>query len=291
MIKSILVPAPGGETDAASFAAALAVARRFAAHIDALHVRFDPVEIAVATAAGDGTGAGGAMLQELIDQLEQDAQEREAKARATFAAFCAREVLPLAEVAGTDRGVSAQWHVETGQEARWIASYGITADLIVASRGAPNDDAVARSTLEALLLETGRPLLIPAAAGFPAGELQRIAIGWKATPQAAHAIAGAMPFLTGAKEVRVMTVEEESGRRDDDERLVRYLAWHGVSAVAERLTPGPQGAAETLVAAAAAASQLLVMGGYGHTRLREWVFGGFTQRVLAEAPLAVLLAH
>src|SRR6185437_5142537 len=77
MIKTILVPAQGGESDRAAFAAALAIARPFAAHIDALHVRLDPVEIAVATAAGDGTGAGGAMVQQLIDQLEQEAGERE----------------------------------------------------------------------------------------------------------------------------------------------------------------------------------------------------------------------
>jgi len=86
-------------------------------------------------------------------------------------------------------------------------------------------------------------------------------------------------------------VEEEEGRRDGVERLVGYLAWHGVKAAAERLVPGPHGPAETLLAAASAKAELLVMGGYGHTRLREWVFGGFTQHVLDDAAMAVLMAH
>ncbi len=88
-----------------------------------------------------------------------------------------------------------------------------------------------------------------------------------------------------------MSVEEEEGRRDDADRLVQSLAWHGFAATAERLTPGPREAAETLIAAACAKSELLVLGGYGHSRLREWVFGGFTQRILADAPLPVLIAH
>jgi nucleotide-binding universal stress UspA family protein len=287
MIKTILVPATGNQTDAACCAAALAVARAFAAHIDALHVRIDPVEVAVAMSAD---GAGGTLLEGIIDGLTRDADQGEAKARSRFDEFCMREELPIvAAPAGMSAKPSAQWHVETGQETRWMASYGMTADLVVASRGIPGDNAVARSNLEALLLETGRPLLIPAAA--PPRLAERIAVAWKPTPQAARAVAYAMPFMARAKEVAVLTVEEEEGRQDGAERLVGYLAWHGVKAVAERIAPGPHGPAEALLAAASARAELLVMGGYGHTRLREWVFGGFTQRVLADAPLPVLLAH
>jgi hypothetical protein len=100
-----------------------------------------------------------------------------------------------------------------------------------------------------------------------------------------------MPFLTRTKEIVVLTVEEEEGRPDDADRLARSLAWHGLAATVERLTPGAHGAAETLLAAVSTKAGLLVMGGYGHSRIGEWVFGGFTQRVLADAPLPVLIAH
>jgi nucleotide-binding universal stress UspA family protein len=289
MIKTILVPATSNETDMATFAAALQVARSFAAHLDVLHVRIDTVEVAVAMAAD--IGGGGSVPPGLIEQLEQEVREREANAQRSFAGFCAREGLTLASSPADGRTKpSAQWHVETGQEPRWMAAYGTTADLIVASRGS-GDDFTLRSILEAVLLETGRPLLIPSAGAPAAMMAEKIAIAWKPTPEAARAVALAMPFLARAKEIVVMTVEEEEGRRDDADRLVRGLAWHGLSANVERLTPGPHGAAETLLAAASSKAGLLVMGGYGHSRLREWVFGGFTQRILAEAPLPVLIAH
>ena len=173
-----------------------------------------------------------------------------------------------------------------------MATYGVAADLIVAPR-ASGEEVAARATLEAVLLDTGRPMLIPAASAMPAA-LDRIAIAWKPTPQAARAVALAMPFLTRAKEILVVAVEEQAAQVDqgaDADRLVRNLAWHGLAATTERLTPGPAGAAATLLTAIAGRADLLVMGGYGHSRLREWVFGGFTQHVLADAPLPVLIAH
>src|SRR6266404_5645897 len=172
MIKTILVPATGNETDAATFAAAYQVARPFSAHIDALHIRLDPVAIAVAMTSDAG---GGALTAGLLEQLEHDAREREAKAQRVFAEFCGREGLVIgADPAAAKTRASAQWHVETGQEPRWVATYGLTADLIVASRDTAND-AAARSTLEAVLLEAGRPLLIPSAAALSATWAERVA--------------------------------------------------------------------------------------------------------------------
>jgi nucleotide-binding universal stress UspA family protein len=100
-----------------------------------------------------------------------------------------------------------------------------------------------------------------------------------------------MPFLAHAAEVTILTVEEEDGQRDEGARLIRYLGWHGITVRSERLTAGSDGAAATLLSVAKAKCGLLVMGGYGHTRLREWVFGGFTQYALDHAELPILMAH
>jgi nucleotide-binding universal stress UspA family protein len=297
MIKTILVAATGNDSDAAIFAAALAIARPFAAHLDVLHVRLDPVEIVVAMTTDAG---GGALTAGLIEQLEQDSREREAKARENFTRFCAAAGLALstAPPAGATpmpsaELPSAEWHVETGDEPRWTAAYGVASDLIVAPRAADKDGG-ARPTLEAVLLESGRPLMIPAASAMPAS-FERIAIAWKPTPQAARAVAAAMPFLARAKEIVVMTVEDSEAasptEHRDTDRLVRNLAWHGIAATTALLKPGPEGAGATLLSSAANRADLLVMGGYGHSRLREWVFGGVTQLVLADAPLPVLIAH
>jgi nucleotide-binding universal stress UspA family protein len=288
MIKTILVPATGNDTDLLSFRTALQVARQFGAHIDVLHVRLDPIEIAVAIAAESG---GGVLVEGVIEQLEKDTATREANSKRLFEEFCAGEKLTLLDAPTPDAkpAASAQWHVETGDEARWMTGYGMAADLIIAGRD-DNGGITARSMLEAALLETGRPLLIPDGV-VPATVIGgTVAIGWKPTPQAARAVAAAMPFLAHAKQVIVITVEEEDGSADAD-RLVRSLAWHGIQASAERLAPDGRDAAEILLSAAAEKASFLVMGGYGHSRVREWVFGGFTQRVLEQAPLPVLMAH
>ena len=293
MIKTILVAATGTQSDAASFAAALAIARPFAAHLDVLHVRLDAIAVAVAMSTDVG---GGALTSGLIEQLEKDARERERAAREGFTRFCAAAGLaetttPIAAVgaAPTAGTPSAEWHVETGEEPRWMATYGLAADLIVAPR-ATGEDVVARSILETVLLESGRPLVIPASSAMPAS-FERIAIAWKPTSQAARAVAAAMPLLVRAKEVVVVTVEEQEAGHHEADWLVRNLAWHGITAATAPLKPGPSGAGATLLAAARDRADLLVMGGYGHSRLREWVFGGFTQLVLADAPLPVLIAH
>jgi nucleotide-binding universal stress UspA family protein len=286
MIKTILVAATGSAADTATLEAALAIARPFDAHLDVLHVRLDAVGTAVAMTTDSGSGA---LTAGLLERLEQDARAREKQAHDIFARFCADAGITEASTPALGAAVSAEWHAETGAEPRWMATYGTAADLIVARRGG-GEDAVGRSTLEAVLLECGRPVLIPAASPLPA-TFERIAIAWKPTPQAARAAAFAMPFLRRANELLVVTVDEAAEATHDAERLVRNLAWRGLAAKAERLTPGPEGAAPSLLAGIAGRADLMVMGGYGHSRLRELVFGGFTQHMLADAPLPVLIAH
>lgn len=289
MIKTILTGLAGTDGDAAVLAAALAIARPFGAHIDTLHVKLDATTVAMAMATDAGTGA---MTAGIIDRLEQDADERAATAEANFRAFCTAQGVAVAAApdAATGDAPTAAWHVETGEEPRWMAAYGMAADLVVAPR-ARGEEVTERSTLEALLLETGRPLLIPSTAPLPAA-IERVAIAWKPTPQAARAVALALPFFTRARQIVVLSVAEDAAEQtDDNERLLRNFAWHGFAARSERLPPGPDGAAATLLAAAKERADLLVMGGYGHSRLREWVFGGFTQHVLTEAPLPLLIAH
>jgi nucleotide-binding universal stress UspA family protein len=288
MIKTILVPASGDASDTGCLDAALTVARAFAAHIDVLHVRIDPVDVAIALTSEP---SGAPLIEEMIAQLEQDAAQREAATRRVFEDFCAREKLPVLDAPTSDgSAASAQWHVETGDETGTIVAFGRAADLIVAGRGIDHS-VINRSVLEAALLETGRPLLIPGRQ--PTSDMigGTVAIAWKATPQAARAIAASMPLLSRAKEIVIMTVAEGDEPEESADRLVRNLAWHGLRASGRILHPGDRSAVETLLAAAQDGASLLVMGGYGHSRVREWVFGGFTQRVLEDAPLPVLLAH
>jgi nucleotide-binding universal stress UspA family protein len=188
-------------------------------------------------------------------------------------------------------GVSAEWTTETGTNAVWIAKHGRSADLVVAGRARPGG-GTAMEVLEAALMNTGRPVLIaPPTAPPSVGRI--VAIAWKDTREAAGAVAAALPFIAQAERVVILTIEEDDEPGDRSlKRLQRALRWHNPQVSIDRLVREDGSAVETLLLAATrAGSDLLVMGGYGHTRLREAMFGGFTRHVLQRAELPVLMVH
>lgn len=287
MIKAILVPATGSSSDSAAFASALAVARKYSGHLDFLHVRVDSTAMA-ATMATDGGGA--VMISGLVDRIDDEANQREANARALFQTFCEREQLPIADAPAGRPGPTARWLREIGDEAHWVAEYARSSDLLVIGRTA-DTEGIAVDTIEAALLSSGRPVLIPPAAPIAAVP-ETIVIAWKAAPEAARAVSAAMPFIIEAKRVLIVTVAEEMGLSDQEgARLMASLRWHGLDASTRHLQPDAAGAADTLLATAHDEGALVVMGAYGHSRLREWVFGGFTQHVLRDAHVPVLMMH
>jgi nucleotide-binding universal stress UspA family protein len=287
MIKTILVPATGSDRDSGVFASALAVARPFGAHLDFLHVRPDAEAAAVAMASD---GGGATMVGSLINRLEEEASQQEEKAKQLFHRFCEREGLALRETPPGPQGPSARWLREIGAEPYWVAEYGRAADLLVIGRPG-EDEGFSLDTIEGALIDSGRPLLIPPAAPLTAPP-ETVAIAWKATPQAARALTAALPFLSITKQIVVLTVaEDQRAPEEEADRLMTGLRWHGVPVSVRHLRPDAQSAADTLLSAAAEHAALLVMGGYGHSRLREWIFGGFTLRVLQAAEVPVLMAH
>jgi len=287
MIRTILVPATGSDRDNAVFASALTIARAFAAHLEFLHVRPDAAATAVAMASD---GGGATIVGGLINRLEEEASQREEKAKQLFESFCQREGLALRDAPPNPQGPSAQWCREIGAEPYWVAEYGHAADLLVIGRPG-KDEGVSLDTVEGALIDSGRPLLIPPAMPLAAVP-ETIAIAWKATPQAARAVTAASPFLSMAKQIVVLTVaEDQRAPEEEADRLMAGLQWQGVPVSVRHLQPQAHSAADTLLAAAGEHAALVVMGGYGRSRLREWIFGGFTLSVLRGANVPVLMAH
>ncbi len=287
MIKTILVPATGNQTDDAVFTSALVVARAFDAHLDVLHVRVDAAAMA-ASLSTDGSGA--AMVGGLVERIDEEVTSREDRAKQRFQRFCEREGLVIEDKPAGQRSPTAQWLRQIGEEAYWVREHGRAADLLVV--GHPTDDqGVSIDTIEAALVGSGRPVLI-----VPATPLvslpETVVIAWKAAPEAARAVTAAMPFLSKAKRVLIVTVAEEQGLSDvEAARLMTTLGWHGLNASTRHLQPDRLGAADTLLAAAAEEKALVVMGAYGHNRMREWIFGGFTEHVLRGAVVPLLMMH
>ncbi len=284
MIKTVLVPATGTNIDTAAFTAALAAARRLGAHLDVLHVHTDPREIAAAFATDVG---GGLVSAGLIESLEAEADQREERAKKAFQTFCEREKLSVGAASSQPGAVSVQWHRELGNEAAWIGEYGRTSDLLVVARP---EEGAARETLEAALLDTGRPLLIPGSQPF---NPETVAVAWKSTREAARAVTAAAPFLAKAKRIVIITAAEHDRMdRDSATRLFATLQRHNAATEVREVPVGSHGAAETLLATVAeVGAGLLVMGGYSHSRVRELILGGVTAHVLRSAAVSVLMVH
>lgn len=291
MIKYILVSATGGAGDDVVFDAALKLARPFNAHLEFLHAKLDVTEVLVSMASG-GMGLGtGAMDQTTIDRMEADAKVLQTKAQLAVEAFCAAHDVALGATEPAE-AVTANFTAEVGSVSRWIAEYGRFADVVVVGGPRPGRDA-AREAQEAALMESGRPTLIVPAA-MPESLFGTVVIAWKDTPEAARAVTGAMPVLDRAAKVVVMSVGEgetpDAGETGD--LLVRSLIWHNRATVAQHVPArGRKPQAALLEEAHALGASLLVMGGYSHSRLREVLFGGFTQTVLDGIDLPVLIMH
>jgi nucleotide-binding universal stress UspA family protein len=290
LFRHILVPATGSDNDAPVFAAALEIGRVSGSHLQFLHVRADVRQTLVAMSSGHVIGGGAVGYYRILDALEYRVAERHRNAELAFGEFCDREQLLVSS--DPSAGLpSAEWSVEIGEEPAWLAKYGRAADLLVIGR-AREGKTVAMDVLAAGLMQTGRPMLI-----VPAKPLDHrsgiVAIAWKNRPEAARAVAAAQPLLAMAKEVVIFCVDE--GAQDDErsrERLRLALSWHNAHTTVRTLEQDAGSPVETVLAAAGAArADLLVMGGYGHSRIQEVLFGGFTRHVLLGADLPILMAH
>jgi nucleotide-binding universal stress UspA family protein len=151
-----------------------------------------------------------------------------------------------------------------------------------------------RSIAEALIFETGRPVLLLPAEGLASGAIDNVVIGWDGSRSAARALSEATVLCEGASSVTVVTVakDKDMAGTAPAEDVVRHLARHGIEAMALQTDLAGANAGDALNAyCRSEGADLLVMGGYGHKRLREFVLGGATRSVLDNPALPILLAH
>ncbi len=286
-MKTILVPAGGGENEEAVFETALAVARTLSAHIDFYHVRVSPGEAAMHTP--HVAYVSGPALRDALADLQTRSQTRSAAARRQVESFCERNDVPVIDAPCGHNGVSASWREEEGNGLELITLRARHSDLVVMGRhtvpnGLPPD------LLELVLLRCGRPVIV-APAIRPRTLTGTVMVCWKETPEAARALAAALPLLEAAQEVILVNAREGDDRPTADD-LARQMAWHGIHPRIQCVTAKNRSTVEALMAAARDFNaDLVVMGGYGHARMRQIMFGGCTQGFLKNREHAVFIAH
>jgi nucleotide-binding universal stress UspA family protein len=292
MIKTILVPTSGSNTDRAVFATALALARPLRAHLQFLHLHLTP-EVA-ARQVPHFEFCQGAAISATLERLQGQGEKLSVSARQHFEAFCSENKLGHQEAPGSVEAVSAGWREETSEPLTEplvrLLFHARHSDLTVVGRRHRNDH-LPPGLIEDLLTGSGRPIVI--AADKAPQDLATIVVGWKEASAAAHALAASLPLLKQAQRVVLLgVVEDGSSSTEALDDLARRLAWHGIHAAVSLVGSGSSPAARLLPhTAAQLGADLLVVGGFGRTPLREGLFGGVTRSLIDEAPLPILMVH
>jgi nucleotide-binding universal stress UspA family protein len=286
-VKTILVVVGGDEGDRVRLDLAGLAAKPFDGHILALHIRRDPRDSIPLM----GEAMSGALVEDVMRLVEQEAAERSGKARNTFDDWAGGNGVTRADHPTADAGVTASWREVTGIEDEYVARCGRLSDLIVVGRPTGAEDVGTTSAVEAAIFDTGRAVLVAppsAAATF----CTSAAIFWNGSAQAARAIGNAVPLLKTAKRVHILAVTPEPTPFGGGEALTGYLAWHGVQAESATFAPDARAVGQALLEEADRLNaDLLVMGAYTHSRLRQIILGGVTKHVLGNAGFPVLMAH
>lgn len=278
MIKVVLVRFDGSPSDDFRFAAAESLAKLFDAHVEGLFFNLLPEPILAEQ--NMSTELWTRMLQEAHDTGD----EIERRLRKRLAGLVRSHDLRRFDVYPHERPVIAS------REAR-------TADVFVGLRLSDTDAFVElRDVIEEVLFDSGRHLFLvvdeqPYEQGF-----DHALVAWNGSREASRALAEARPYLRKARMVTVLTV----GRKDDlpemaarpGEAVVRYLAHHGIPSSHEHVEGRGIDAATVITTEVGEKKvDLLVMGGYGHSRIREWLLGGTTYKLLRRAPVSLVIAH
>ena len=253
------------------------LARQHGAHLTALQV----IDVAMPVMAL-GDGGGGAVIAELLEQMRQSALVAGVKLKVAFEAALARD------------GIMGEWRQVEGTAREILALHGRYADLLVLGQDDPESDS--DGLLEAVVFDSGRPVLaIPFAGSFKTIG-KRVLVGWNASREASRALHDALPLIAKAETATVFLANPTRGLDGHGEEpgadIARHMVRHGLKVeVAKVIADDVPDSALLLNHASDMGADLLVMGAYGHSRLREFILGGMTRSLLREMTVPVLLSH
>ena len=256
------------------------LAAEIAAHFDArvLGIVGSPVQSPIVDSY-----TGGAMLGETMALFQDIAEADLKKAETAF---------------WNNAGSYAEqfeWRGRTGLPGEVVSHALRAADIIVVGRRDPK--ALSAHALDPadLLMIAGRPLLITPPAPLRGPIATPAVIAWTDSREAQRAVQLALPMLKAASRVHVIEISAESGFRDAQERVADvadYLGRHGIRADSEAIRgDGSPRPSQIIEFAEDAGAGLIVAGGYGHARMREWVMGGVTHGLLAASPVCLFVSH
>jgi nucleotide-binding universal stress UspA family protein len=284
-VRLIVVPVANRPECRVALDAAFGLAATLQADVAAYHIRPQRREETVALAPllpDDDVHAALAVA-------DSRARSRSKAAQSVYRRAAARHGFVAAKRPRRGARLRAFWREAAGTPARVFAVIGPVADLSVVSRPSAAGASLARAFMLGALLHSAKPVLVmPQEARATLGK--KIAIAWNQSADAASAVSAALPLLTRAERVVVVSAGRENRLGPKTAHLARYLAHWDVE-VERKRTPGRHVEKEIEQACRDLDSDLLVMGAYSRSRWRQVVFGGVTEHMLFKSELPVLLLH
>ena len=276
MIKDILASLKAGERQSPAEKYAISMAAALEAHIAGITFAYDPIEV-----MSQLSYMGGSLV-------EKELPDYRGQANATLDRFC--------EAAGRSTIVSERLLLPAdltsigGQFGRIARRF----DLSVVAQPESEGDAVAKMIVEGALFDSGRPVVVVPYIQTAPFKLDRVMICWDGSRPAVRATADAMPLLALAGRTEVVVVADQADKEDelDGTDIGQHLARHGLDVKINRLIREKIDVADALLSHATdSGTDLIVMGGYGHSRLREFILGGVTRSMLRSMTVPVLMSH
>ena len=278
MIKDLLVHLEGNQEDNVRLAYAELIAKKHDAFVTGLFCNIVPENI---YAAGDGSMMAARAASQMQDAAIEFGDKTEARLRGKLDKIGTKTELRRLDLTSTQAGHA-------------VAAEARTTDLMIATRPY-NHHSASPELLEAVLFNSGRGVLFVPPAIKPKGDIDQVVIAWRNTRESARAVSEAMPILMASKNVTVAMVAEKNAPESEGEMpgadIARHLDRHDVNVEIRQISGWSNPAEALLNEVEKTNSKMLVMGGYGHSRFREWVLGGVTRDILSTAEIPVLLCH
>src|SRR5262245_8799880 len=276
MIKDVIVSlSAGGPRDvAADYALSLCAA--FEAHATGLAFAYEPVV--------PGT-VFGSLPYELIEGSRSEGRKAADAAVARF------------DKAARNAGVASEARVVQAPVVGATELFGRIArrhDLAVVPQGEPDKDGAEDLVIQAALFQSGRPVIVVPYIQKGGLATDRVLLAWDGSQTAARAIADALPILARAKAVEIVIVATDRAQRDEitGAGMARHLARRDLKVEIKCIVAPDTDVANTILSHAADwSADFLVMGGYGHSRMREFILGGATRGILQSMTVPVLMSH
>lgn len=279
VFKDILVHVDADKGMTALARIAMEFARRYNAHLAAVCFAADPIVAATVF---------GLVPASLLEDLRQEAANRARTAAEAFRKLASKE------------GMNCDCRVVdcvADDVSNQLSIHARHADIVVLGQPDPKSDGAGDSELAATVaFECGRPALIVPANTNAVTSGQRVMVAWDGGKEAARALNDALPILERAETVTVLSVNpataEYGKRRIPGADIALHLARHGVNVETVSRSSAETSVSEVILnEIASKGADLLVMGVYGHSRLREFVLGGVTRDILGKMPIPVLMSH